>query len=134
MKKHKRKELGLSALMLLGAAFALTITVTMAFVLAVVSSMTEDPTALTGAFSLIALLLSGGVSALITSRVNGEGGTLVATLASVIAAAVILTVGLVWRRGALNLGALVNVAAFVAVSVVAAIIGKKRRKRRGGRL
>ena len=134
MKKHKRKELGLSALMLLGAAFALAVTVTMAFVLAVVSSMTEDPTALTGAFSLIALLLSGGVSALITSRVNGEGGTLVATLASVIAAAVILTVGLVWRRGALNLGALVNVAAFVAVSVVAAIIGKKRRKRRGGRL
>ena len=134
MKKHKRKELGLSALMLLGAAFALTITVTMAFVLAVVSFMTEDPTALTGAFSLLALLLSGGVSALITSRVNGEGGTLVATLASVIAAAVILTVGLVWRRGALNLGALVNVAAFVAVSVVAAIIGKKRRKRRGRRL
>lgn len=130
MKKHKRKELGLSALMLLGAAFALAVTLTITLALAIISSMTDDPTALTGAFALLSLLLSGGVSALITSRVNGEGGTLVAILSSVIAASVILVIGLVWKRGALNLGAPLNLFAFIGVSVMFAILGKKRTKRR----
>ena len=61
MRKYKRKELGLTPLMLLGAGFALTVTVVVSFILAIISSLTKDPTALTGAFSLVALILSGAI-------------------------------------------------------------------------
>ena len=126
MRKYKRKELGLTPLMLLGAGFALTVTVAVSFILAIISSLTKDPTALTGAFSLVALILSGAISGFVTSRVNGDGGALVGILASVIAASLILIVGLIWKRGLLNLGAALNILSFVGVSSVFSMLGKKR--------
>lgn len=126
MRKYKRKELGLTPLMLLGAGFALTVTVVVSFILAIISSLTKDPTALTGAFSLVALILSGAISGFVTSRVNGDGGALVGILASVIAASLILIVGLIWKRGLLNLGAALNILSFVGVSSVFSMLGKKR--------
>ena len=72
MKKRKRKELGLTATVLLGTVFALTITVMTSFALALVSSFTRNPTALVGIMSLVTLLLSGAISGFVTSKANGE--------------------------------------------------------------
>ena len=132
MKKYKRKELGLTALMLLGAGFAMAVTVAVAFTLAIISSFTDDPTALTGAFSLLALILAGAISGFVTSKVNGDGGVLIGVLSSVIAAALILIIGLIWNGGSLNLGVILNLASFIGVSVLSALLSKKfARKPRG---
>ena len=129
MKKHKRKELGLTSLILLGAGFALATVTATAFLLALISSFTKNPTALTGILSLIALLLSGAISGYVTSRVNGEGGALIGILSTVVSALLILTVGLIWRGGSLNLGMPLNLLAFIGISVLFSILGKKRIKR-----
>ena len=116
--------MGIGTLSSLGAVFV------MAFILALISSMTKDPTSLTGAFSLLALLLAGAVSGFVISRVNGEGGKLVGILSSVIATSVMMIVGLIWKGGLLPLGALLNLFAFLAVGVLASILGKKRARKR----
>ena len=129
MKKHKRKELGLSTIMLLGTAFSIVVIILTALIMAIISSLTKDPTSLTGAFSLVTLLISGAISGFVTSRANGEGGKLVGIVSSISAAFIIVIVGLVWKRGMLNLGALINVIAFIAVSVVFSMLGTKKVKR-----
>ena len=130
MKKRKRKELSLTVLMLLGAGFALISIVMIAFVLAVIAYFTKDPTSLTGVFSLVALLLAGGVSGFITSKANGEGGALVGILSSVISASLVLAIGLICKSGKLTLGVFLNVIAFICISALFSILGKKRAKRK----
>lgn len=129
MKKHKRKELGLTSLILLGAGFTIVTIVITSFIFAIISSFTKNPTALTGILSLVALLLSGAISGFVTSAANGEGGALIGILSTVVSALLILTVGLIWRGGALNLGMLLNLLAFIGISVLFSILGKKRIKR-----
>ena len=131
MKKHKRKEFGLTALMLLGAAFAIAVIVVVSFILSVISSLTKDPTSLIGAFSLLSLILSGAISGFVTSKVNGDGGVLVAVLSSVISAFTILAIGLIWKGGAIKLSVPLNLIVFIAVSVIASLLAKKitRKKR-----
>lgn len=130
MKKHKRKEHGLGALLAIGVIASLGAVFIAAFILALISSMTKDPTSLTGAFSLLALLLAGAVSGFVISRLNGEGGTLVGILSSAIATGVMMIVGLIWKGGLLPLGALLNLLAFLAVGVLSSILGKKRARKR----
>ena len=129
MKKHKRKEFGLTALMLLGAAFALAVLMIVSFVLSLISSMTKDPVSLIGALSLVALILSGAISGFVTSKVNGDGGVLVAILSSIISAFTILAIGLIWKGGAIKLSVPLNLTVFIAVSVIASLLGKKQPKK-----
>lgn len=129
MKKRKRKDPGLGTLMLMGAGFALVMIVTVTFILAVISYMTSDPTSLTGALSLTALLVAGAISGYITSRVNGGGGVLVGILSAVISAAIILVIGLI-SKGGISVGAFINTIAYVSISVIASVIGKKRIRKR----
>ena len=128
MKKHKRKEFTFPILLLLGAGFNLVCVIAMALLLATAAYFTLDPTATTGAFSLLALIIAGAVSGFVTSRVNGEGGALIGAVSAVIAALVMLAVGLIWRGGLLPLGAVLNVIAFTVISSASALLGKKRKK------
>lgn len=130
MKKHKRKELGLTSLIAIGTAASVVSVAVMAFILALISSMTKDPTSLTGAFSLLTLVLAGAVSGFVISRTMGEGGPLVGTLSVVIVTAIMLIVGLIWKGGLLPLGALLNMLVYLAVGVIASALGKKRPRKR----
>ena len=132
MRKRKRKEPGLSALMLIGAGLSLVTILTVTFIMAIVSYMTSDPTSLTGALSLASLLVAGAISGYVTSRTNGGGGVLIGALSTVITASIMLTIGLI-ASGGIGVGAFINLGAYVSVSVLASVIGKKRvgkRKRR----
>ena len=129
MKKRKRKEFGLTTLVLLGAAFAVAIIIAVSFVMSIISYLTKNPTSLIGALSLITLILSGAVSGFVTSKVNGDGGVLVAILSSVISAFTILAIGLVWKGGAINFGVPLNLGVFIAFSAIGAIFGKKMPKK-----
>ena len=128
--KRKRKDLGLTSLMLLGAGFALMMIVAVSFVFALISSFTKNPTSMTGAVALVALLLAGAISGFTTARANGEGGTLVGILSAIISAGLILVIGLIFGKGKLGINVFINTASYVAVSVFLSILGKKRIKRR----
>ena len=130
MKKHKRKELGLTALLAIGALASMATVFAMALILALISSLTKDPTSLTGAFSLLALALAGAASGFVISRLNGDGGTLVGILSVVIATALMLIIGLIWKGGLLPLGAFLNMLVFLAVGVISSLLGKKKSKKR----
>ena len=131
MKKHKRKELSLGAMLAIGAVASVVSVGVVAFILAVISSLTKNPTSLTGAFSLLTLVLAGAISGFVISRVMGDGASLVGTLSVAIATVVMLAVGLIWTGGLLPLGALLNLCVFLAVGVIASVLGKQRpRKKR----
>ena len=131
MKKHnKRKEFGLPALLLMGSGFAITTVIVTSLILAITAYLTKDPTAMTGAFSLLTLALAGVTCGFVTSKANGEGGSLVSVLSAVISAIVMLTVGLIFKKGLLPLGAVLNIAVFVALSCFGALLGKKTRRTR----
>ncbi len=130
MRKRKSKELGLVTLILIGAAVGLGAILLVTFILAFISSMTKDPTSLTGGLSLAALIVSGAVSGFGISKANGEGGALVGILSSIITASVILVIGLIVSTGKLNLGVFLNLIAYMMTSTLASILGKKRLKRR----
>jgi putative membrane protein (TIGR04086 family) len=130
MRKRKSKELGLVALIMIGTAVGLGTIIATAFILALISSLTKDPTSLTSWLSLASLLISGAVSGFIISRANGEGGALVGISASVISAALLIIIGLIMSAGRLRLGVFINVIAYLSVAVFGSILGKKRIKRR----
>ena len=130
MKKRKRKELGLVSLIMIGAAVELGAILLVTFILAFVSSMTKDPTSLTGGLSLAALLVSGAVSGFGISKANGEGGALVGILSSVITVGIMLVIGLIASKGQMNLGAFLNLIAYMMTATLASILGKKKLKRR----
>ena len=133
MKKHKRKEFSLPILLLMGAGFALVTLGAVSLALSIISYFTKDPTALSGAFSLLSLVLAGAVSAFISARMWGEGGALIAILSAVISAIVMLAIGLIWRGGLLPFGVLLNIAAFLAASALSATLAKRKKKAHRGR-
>ena len=128
MKHHKRKEFTFPAAILLGAGFALCAVAATAFLLAAVAYFTNDPTAMTGAFSLLSLLIAGAVSGFVTSRVNGEGGSLIGAVSAIVAATLMLAIGLVWERGLLPIGVVLNLIVFIIASSASSLLGKKRKK------
>ena len=130
MKRRKKREFSLPILLLMGAGFALCTAVAVSLILAIAAYMTSDPTAMIGAFALLSLALAGAISGFVTSRVNGDGGALVGVLSAIICAVVMLAVGLVWKGGPLPLGAVLNIAVFVATSSFSALLGKRKHKRR----
>ena len=129
MKKHKRKELGLTALCMIGSLFSLATIAITSFILAIISAFTKDPTALTGAFSLLTLLLSGALSGFVTSKARGDGGGLIGIISALIATGLILLVGLVWKGEFLPIGAIINAFAYLGISVIFSILGQKKLKR-----
>ena len=130
MKKHNKKEKSFPALLMIGAGVSLASVALISFVTAIASSFTKDPTSLTGAMSLISLLLAGVISAVISSRQNEDAGVLIATLSAVISAILMLAVGLIMKGGLVPFGTLINHTAFVGISALTAALAKRRPKRR----
>ena len=129
MKKHINKEKSFPTLLMIGTGVSLGTLITVSFIMALISSFSKDPTSLTGALSLMALLVAGGISAVISSRKNGDAGVLVATLSAVISAILMLAVGPIMNGGLVPFGTLVNLAVFIGVSALAAALGKRRTRR-----
>ena len=130
MNKHNKREKGFPALLMIGAGVSLASVALTSFAMAIASSFTKDPTSLTGAMSLVSLLLAGVISAMINALRDGAGGALIATLSSAIAAVLMLAAGLVIKGGLLPFGTLINHTAFVGISALTAALTKRRPKKR----
>lgn len=129
MKKRKRKEFGLPMLLGIGTLFSLVTVVFTSLLLAIISYFTKNPTSLVGAFSLASLIIAGCVSAFVTARVNGDGGVPLGILSAVASSLIILTVGLIITKGSLPFSAILNMLAFLSSSLLAAVVGGRKRKK-----
>ena len=120
-------QLLLSLLIPLGAFIALTLSVS------VIAYCTEDPLSLIKPLSIAALIGSGAVGAFINSRLFGMGH---ADIAALIMTLIMLTVGIIAKRGAIGIGPIINYACYMASSALFAYLatrvsgGRKRRHRR----
>ena len=89
----------------------------------------ENPTAMTGIFSLASLLLTAALMGFIISKLKGDGGMLISVLSSLLFCLILLTVGLIGTGGKLPLFIPINYLCYMGVAALFAFLGKKREKR-----
>lgn len=101
-----------------------------AFSMAMISYSGNDPAKSIGIFSLVTLVLSAVISGVVITRMKGEGGAKFAGLSSLSLVLILFFVALIIEKGSVPLSAFMNYSCYVGISVIAAIFGKKREKRR----
>ena len=136
MKKTIKAELGTLPKLLIGAIAAAASIVVVSFILSLISSLTKNPTALTGVFSLLSLIIAGALFGFISSKLNGDGGIAIIFVSSVITALIMSAIGLIWCGGKVHFGVFLNYLAFIGTVALCAVIagkiggGKRRHKYR----
>ncbi len=130
MKRFKIKNPSFSALVLIGAAICLTMLIPVSLTLAIISSFMNDPTSATGILALISSIVSAALSGIIIARIAKEGRLPISALSSLIAVAVMIIIGLVWKGGIRSAGVFLNHAAYIGVTVLCAYFCKAKQKRR----
>ena len=116
--------------LIFGIIFTVTVFFTTALVGAVILSRTENPTAHVGLCSMAVLFITAAVSGYATSRYKGEGGMLPTMLSSLFAVLVMLMIGLIGGDGKLPLVSVINLVAFMLISALGAMLGRKKERKR----
>lgn len=132
MKKHSRNELSLPILIIIGCGAMIVGVLITTFIFAVISSITKNPTALTGILSLVSLLVAGAVTSFILAKVIRDGGTLIAIVSSVAVSLIMSVIGLIAKGGMISISVFLNYLAFIGTSSLFAFLAGKtgERKRR----
>jgi hypothetical protein len=130
MKKHSRKELSLPILILISTVVFISAGALCTLIFALISSLTDDPGALTGIFSLLSLLLSGSVASFVIAKLIRDGGTLIAIISSALTSLILTALGLIISGGAVHFGVFLNYAALIGISAIATLIAKKTNGKR----
>ena len=125
MTKYSRQELPFPILLLIGVGVTVGSVAVCALIFAIIASLTADPTSLTGAFSLTAILIAGAASAFALTRLIPRGGVAVAIISAAIAAMLMIVTGLIIGGGAVSFGVFLNHLAFLSVSALFALLATK---------
>ena len=125
MTKYSRRELPFPILLLIGVGVTVGSVAVCALIFAIIASLTPDPTSLTGAFSLTAILIAGAASAFALTRLIPRGGVAVAIISAAIAAMLMIVTGLIIGGGAVSFGVFLNHLAFVCISALFAFLATK---------
>ncbi len=133
MKRSISKGLSLPAVLGIGVVSLFASIILMSFLLALISSFTADPTALTEILSLAALLLAAVLFGSVFPRTVG-GTALNTFICALISVGILLTAGLIMRGGMLSVSVFLNYFAFLGVIALTANIslrlhGRKRHRR-----
>ena len=125
MKKLIKAELGTLPKLLIGALTAGISIIAVSFILALISSVTKDPTSLTGLLSLLSLIIAGALFGFTFSKLSGDGGAAITFASSVLTALIMSVIGLISRGGKVHFGVFINYLAYLAtVALCAALAGK----------
>ena len=116
--------------MLLGGAFAFLCYFLTSLLFSAITLSVKDPLGFVGIASIGALFSSAAISSAIISRVRGEGGFLTAILSALLFCLVQLLIGLIVAKGEIGLGAVINYICYMAISALAALLGKGRKRAR----
>ena len=116
--------------LIFGIFFAVAVFFVTAFIGAVILSRAENPTEHVGLCSMVVLFITAAASGFATSRYKGEGGVMPAMLASLFFVLVLLMVGLIGGDGKLPLVNVINLIAFMIISALCALLGRRRERKR----
>lgn len=114
---------------LLGIAVITAAFAVFSFCITLIVYNTENPTAKTELFSIIAFVLAAATGAFINTRLFGKEKTALPYLSSVAALALFLIISLI-AAGALSGGHLMSALCFAVVTVLAAFLAKSRKSAR----
>lgn len=117
----------------LGVAVAVVSLVLCSAVCALVISFFNIPTRQVDLAAMIALLLSGALSASVTARVAKDGGRRRAIICAAVTALMIIAAALIGTGGKIGGRIFMNLACYIMISVLFALIkfkGSRRRRRR----
>ena len=128
-KSHKRKRTNASAIAL-GLCLSVLSFLLLSFALSFILAMFRDPLSLIGMFSVAALLLSGAISGFVTAKYKGEGAILPVSVSSLCFALALLGIGLILTRGILPIISLINLFAYLVLTVGFAFIAIRSKRRR----
>ncbi|MBQ9084767.1 MAG: hypothetical protein IJY24_03830 [Clostridia bacterium] len=128
--KRRLCELPPIFMLLIGLLVALCALLVFTVCLGLYSATTKDPTRLSAVMGLISLLGSGAVAAFVNRRIFGERGFSIALLSALLLSLLLLGIGLIASGGGLPPRCPVNYLCYLGVSLIAALLGKPREKRR----
>ena len=129
MRRKGLKNIQPTLAMLLGTAFAFLCYFLLSLIFSAITLACPHPLGFISIASMAALFLSGAVSSAVISRVKGESGFLTAVLSSLLFCLVQLLIGLIVAKGDIGLGAIINYLCYMAISALAALIGKGRKRK-----
>lgn len=98
---------------------------------AIIADLTTDPTSLIPPLSLAVTVISAITLGLFLSFYKKDGGAIQTTVISALIAVIMLLLGLVLFGGRINAASLVNWGCYIAISTLAAYLGRSRKGRRG---
>lgn len=116
--------------MLFGICLTVIIFFSVSLIGAVITSRTENPTSMIGIISTCALYITAAISGLVISRYKGEGGVLPSSLCALAFTLVLLIISVIINGGHVPAITAINLGAYILISVVFAIFGKRRAPRR----
>ncbi len=127
---HRKNGRGRRGALIFGLSFSAISFFILAFICSLVISTFKNPLGMIGISSLIALLFSGALSGFCTVKFKGRGGVGEAGISALVFALALLCTGLITTRGSLPILTLLNIVAYLAVSLIFAAIANRRSKAR----
>lgn len=124
-KARRSKKSGARAI-ILGILFSCVSYLAVSFIAAIIIKSTQNPGAHVGMTSLIALLISGGVSGAVNSIYKGEGGVACATLSSLIFSLILFACGMTVNGGKVPFVTVISIACFTVMATVFAFLARGR--------
>ncbi len=130
MSRHIKKREAPSGItvMLAGTLASFIITAALSFIFSFIAYSMPDPDGSVGIFSIASLIIAAAAVGFSVSKIRGDGGVILAVLSALLFTLILLLAGLIAGGGALSLGCIINYLCHIAVSALAAVLGRRRRK------
>lgn len=132
MKRHRTAKIKKTpfATFVLGLFFSFLSLLAISFISSLILISTENPTGSVGITSLFSLLAAGMLSGFVISKRNGEDGIKAALLSALAFVALMFAISLVSSKGKIDGAVLMNGLCYILISLPAALLGGKQKKRR----
>ena len=132
MKRHRTAKIKKTPFVafVLGLFFSFLSLLAISFISSLILISTENPTGSVGITSLFSLLAAGMLSGFVISKRNGEDGIKAALLSALAFVALMFAISLVSSKGKIDGAVLMNGLCYILISLPAALLGGKQKKRR----
>ena len=127
-KFYKKSDIGTLTRLFVGAGIALGVLMAVVAIFSAIAMLFEDVAALIPPFAMATVVVSAILGGGIVTRTVAEGKITLALLSSLMAALVMMLIGVIIGGGALPFSVFLNFMIFVGAFVLAAYLLKRREK------
>ena len=128
--KRKAKVGGVARPFLLGILAQAALLPALSLILALISTLTNNPTSLIGILAIGALLSSGGIYGFASAKLRGDGSVPFSLLSSLFFSLLVILFGLVFSGGEMKISVLIGQVIYVLTSLLFSALGNMKKKRK----